>query len=98
MAVSTPDVDVETAVNADHALKHCADLANRSKHLTLTSVRVNADKKKGAKIVAVVGHQSSVAYRYSIKSNRLGGKDALELAGECMVAWERLLDKWGLPR
>ena len=88
--------------SSSHALKDttsspdlmiCADLANGTKHLKLKTPRVAA-KHTRKNFRLVVGGDSSV--EYIIDRGDGTQSDAVQLARNCLAAWEQLLRKYGL--
>ena len=69
-------------------LRICADLANASKHLKLTSPREGA-KHSHWNMAIVPGESSKVEYLIDTGSGTQ--QDSLDLARECLMAWERIL-------
>jgi hypothetical protein len=72
----------------------CADLANATKHLQLTTPRVGA-KHSHKNYRIVVGGPSSV--EYFIDRGDGSRTDGVTLARACVRAWEQILAKYGLP-
>ena len=85
-------------------MRLCADLCNGSKHLRLTSPRVDPDTKIGAKVVSLTLHANlgpprdmppRILVKYEVEA---GGEhhDAFTLARACMDDWEGYLRGNGL--
>jgi len=75
-------------------LMTCADLANGTKHLQLKTPRVGArHTQKNFRVV--IGGDSSV--EYVIETGDGTQSDAVQLARNCVTAWEQQLKKYGLP-
>jgi hypothetical protein len=93
--------EVENFINANQALKVCADLCNGSKHYKLRSA--DAYRSGEPQTVSVIDHQP-VTYitgsggmevhtcTFSIESDS-ASYDALQLAERCMVLWNEYLAK-----
>lgn len=98
-AVSTRVRDVETAISNSMALSLCADLANATKHLTLTRSRTgDTNTTLGRQRFAIdttLGHVRTVILRYEVYS---GGStwDAFNIAESCIREWEQYLRSKGL--
>jgi hypothetical protein len=72
----------------------CVDLANATKHLQLNNPRVGA-KHSHKNYSIVVGSSSKV--EYFIDKGDGSRVDGVTLADACVVAWEGVLAKFGLP-
>lgn len=84
---------VETFANGPAPLGWCADLANGSKHLTLTKHRIDPTTAIGGRHFHLsLGNTgpTKIAVRYDV----VGGadkRDALTLATECLAEWRQFL-------
>lgn len=90
--------DVEEFVAGSSALSLCGDIANGSKHLLLTTPRVDANTRMGKreyKLDLTPGQWPKISAKYEIQA---AGKtyDAFKLAERCMADWERYLGSIGL--
>ena len=91
--------DVETAITNSHALSLCGDLANATKHLSLTRSRSgDTTTSLGATHYAVgmgTDQPTTVSVKYEVKS---GGSvwDAFNIAEACMDDWTKYLRAKGL--
>jgi hypothetical protein len=89
--------DVEQAISASPWLSLCADLANGSKHLTLTRARADPATKIGSKRFALNlgGGPPFISAKYEVHSQ---GQtfDAFTVATECVREWEAYLKAKGL--
>jgi hypothetical protein len=96
-AASASASDVESFVADSAALSICADLANGSKHLVLTTPRLGSGAKMGSRHYALTlgGGPPRISATYSVEA---GGKryDALKPAQECMADWTAYLERVGL--
>jgi hypothetical protein len=89
--------EVEVTVTTSSVLGLCGDLANGSKHLLLTTPRVDPHAKLGGRLIKVAHqagggtpHPTTIAYSYKVEA--LGKTiDAFELATACMAEWESFL-------
>jgi len=91
--------DIRKAVEKDVAqrdgIMNCADLANRTKHLSLArGPRRNANHV-GTDVTVIPGEETRLRYR--ISSDTVKNRDALEIAREALNEWEELLRQYGLP-
>ena len=84
---------IEKLAAASPRLTICADLANATKHLKLTSPRVGA-KHSHWNVTIVPGESSKVEYLIDTGSGTQ--QDGLDLARKCLLEWERLLAAQGL--
>ncbi len=84
---------LETDLTSSPDLMICADLANGTKHLEFKTPRVGA-KHTRKNFRLVVGGDSSV--EYIIDRGDGTQSDAVQLARNCLAAWEQLLRKYGL--
>ena len=103
--------EVEGYVEQSENLKLCGDLANGSKHLTITHPRFDANTKVSKRITTfaptvIVGPPEHVAASvepaapviamiYGIEANG-GTRDAFALATACVKEWETFLSSKGL--
>jgi hypothetical protein len=97
-ASSVAASDVEAFISRSPSLRLCADLANGSKHLTLTRPRVDAKTRVGRRDFSLVlggGRLPRIAAKYEVEA---AGKkrDAFKLATECMHEWTSYLEAKGL--
>jgi hypothetical protein len=94
------DVDIESVVQASEPLRWCADIANASKHL-FAGRYARVDPK------AEIAHRhydlslgntspTTVSARFVIRAAG-DERDALELARECVQAWQDFLTECRLP-
>jgi hypothetical protein len=96
-ASSAAASDVEDFISQSPSLSLCADLANGSKHLKLTTHRVDADTKLGRRHfdLTLGGGVPRIAAKYEVEA--AGSKhDAFKLASACMAEWETYLKAKGL--
>jgi hypothetical protein len=83
---------IEGKVKLSPELLICADLANATKHLQLSTPRVSAKHShKNYKIV--VGESSSI--EYFIDRGDGTRIEAMALARQCVTAWEAILISYG---
>lgn len=88
---------VESDVNNIQELKVCADLANRSKHLKLTSSRVDAQvTKRNLHIYAGPPGEGFGEYNFIIQLDNGNSYDAIQLAENAVKKWENLLTSYGV--
>ena len=94
--------EVEDTVTKSGVLGLCGDLANGSKHLLLTTPRVDPHAKLSGRLFKVAlqaggstPQPTTIAYSYKVE---VLGKtfDAFELATACMAEWESFLKSKGL--
>lgn len=78
------------------SLRICADLANRSKHLVLRNIRIDANIP-GRQIVAVVGSTSTVTWDYRIVIKDGKELKATAVAEQAVKDWEAMIINWKLP-
>ena len=71
----------------------CADLANASKHLFLSTPRIGA-KHSHKNYLVVMGGQSRV--EYFIDTGDGSKIDAVDLARKCVTSWESILENQNL--
>ena len=84
---------IEKDAQGSSELMVCADLANASKHLFLTTPRIGA-KHSHKNYRVVIGGQSKVEYFIDVGD---GSKiDGVALAHRCIAAWESILNKRNL--
>ncbi len=91
--------NVEKMINENPHLKICADLCNGLKHLTLT--RPRSDERpnfKGSHTNLNIGatEKPTISVQYNI-STTSGDIDAFELAGKCILAWEKHVEHHAKP-
>lgn len=89
--------DVEQMISTSRALSICADLANGSKHLTLTTPRVDPNTKIGKRQFALTlgGGKPQISARYEVEAGP-HRQDAFDLAADCVRDWEGYLRSKGL--
>jgi hypothetical protein len=91
--------DIEAFVSRSPSLSVCADLANGSKHLTLTRHRTDPDATVGARHyeLGIGSGGITIAVKYEIQA---GGTahDAYTLAKRCWDDWQTYLVGKGLIR
>jgi hypothetical protein len=93
--------DAEDLVNGSEPLRWCADVANGSKHLVASRrPRIDPTTGLGRRLYSIdLGNETptTISARYLI----IGAgqpRDAIELAGACIAAWDQFLrDKKLLP-
>ena len=88
---------VEDYIDANRALRLCADICNSLKHVTLTKPRSGESPSFGRKRYrfALGSGAPRIGLTYEIDAS--GGKtDAFTLAGECIAAWDAFLALHGL--
>jgi hypothetical protein len=89
--------DIEAFITRSPSLSVCADLANGSKHLTLTRPRTDPDATVGARHyeLRLGSGGPTIAVKYEIHA---GGTshDAYDLAEECWREWQTYLVQKGL--
>jgi hypothetical protein len=89
--------DVEAFISSSPSLSVCADLANGSKHLTLTSHRVDPDAAIGARHYEIGPGSGGImiSVKYEV---RAGGTthDAYTLSQQCWDQWQTYLFERGL--
>jgi len=88
---------VENDANRSEALRICADLANRSKHLKLTNRRLDADVSK-RNLTINVGPPGEGFGEYNFVVLLEDGRelDAIAVAEDAMKEWRRLLEVYGV--
>jgi len=93
--------DIEAMITNSTSLSICADLANGSKHLTLTTSRSgDLATRFGPKHFSVSlgpGMPTRISAAYEVHSGS-SIWDAFSLAEECMQEWRRYLTRQGLPK
>jgi hypothetical protein len=84
-------------VNTDPDLRLCDGMAQTTKHHTRKPSSRNPDPLT-ARISNITGSPSgdTVTIEWRSLSGNSGSEDALELAGRCVAAWERLFQQEGL--
>jgi hypothetical protein len=95
---------VENDLKNCSSLMICADLANRSKHLKLTTPPPRKDAKvKEKKITAVVNEvpgttksESSISIDFIITFDSGSTKSALDVARSAIKEWQTLISGYGL--
>jgi hypothetical protein len=88
-------IDVHQLINTSPDLQLCADLANGSKHLVLTSPRTGDPSTTIARNDVAVHVGSGAAHRFYVAS--VGAEhDALDLAERAVSEWEKFLTGQGL--
>lgn len=88
---------VEADVHDIDELVICADLANRSKHLKLTSKRVDADvTSRNTTIHAGPPGEGYGEYDFIITCNNNKEFDAIEIARASVEKWRELLTSYGV--
>lgn len=95
---------VEDEVKRWTSLQICADLANRTKHLALTSSRKNADTSGRSLHAHLHTHikgqnqrtRQKVRWDYRVISDEPEEKKALSLASEAIADWKRVFRKLGV--
>jgi hypothetical protein len=90
--------DVERFLASSSSLQLCADLANGSKHLVLTTPRVDPAtrmSRRHFKVGLASGQPTTISAKYEI---RAGGQvsDAFQVASSCRQEWEQFLKRKGL--
>lgn len=94
---------VETEINSDSfpALKICADLANRSKHLELKNKRVDANIHGDIAVAigeSLSGSESSsaISYDYTVVFPDGSERPAIDVARQAVIDWTNLLKRYKL--
>jgi hypothetical protein len=90
--------DIESYISRSSNLSLCADLANASKHLELTSARTDADTAVGRRHYSLgLGNATptTLSVRYEVTAGP-NTYDAFELATRCITEWETYLTERGL--
>ena len=83
--------------STSETLAICADLANRSKHLTLDKFsRKDADIPGRVWTARVGGSDAGTTWYYRVTWDDGSERDALELARKAVCEWKQLLTAWGL--
>ena len=83
------------AAHSSESIQICADLANRSKHLKLTSKWKDADVT-GKNVTIFVGDDRPSEHTHTITLDDGTQRVAQEVAEEAVAAWEIILAKEGL--
>jgi hypothetical protein len=85
---------IEDKVTDYEPLQFCADLANRSKHLTLRPWAIRRDANLRADI-EFHGDARPMDFRYYVVDE--GGKtyEAVDLAHKAIAAWEKIIEDAG---
>lgn len=91
---------VEKDLKKIDSILMCADLANRSKHLKLTSSRVDADvSSRGIHIhAAPQGRGGYVEYKFIITDSTGCHYDAIEIAKSSVKKWFEILTSYNILR
>ena len=84
---------IESTIKGSPELLMCADLANASKHLFLSTPRIGA-KHSHKNYLVVMGGQSRV--EYFIDTGDGSKIDAVDLARKCVTSWESILENQNL--
>ena len=88
---------VEIDANRSEALRICADLANRSKHLNLTNRRLDANvSKRNLTINVGPPGEGSGEYNFVVLLEDGREMDAIAVAEDAMKEWRRLLGVYGV--
>ena len=88
---------VEQDASQSEALRICADLANRIKHLRLDNKRHDADvSKRNLTIHVGPPGKGSHEYDFTILLNDGRELDAIAVASDAMREWSRLLNEYGI--
>ena len=88
---------IEEFLKTQPSIIKCADLANATKHLELKHPRVGDEpsaKPSHSNMTIIPGESSTVVYL--IDSATGPKQNALDLARDCLLEWERLLAEKGL--
>ncbi len=82
-------------IHSEPCLQVCADIANASKHLTLTRPKTSAhvSDAAGMHLDASRGIFQVFYYVESKPEDRYHGVEVRDLLVECRAAWQRLIDK-----